>query len=47
MKSIIERHPLAMYFILAIVITWLILGPGVASTLGFIDFEFDGIVLSL
>ena len=46
MKSIIERHPLAMYFILAIVITWLILGPGVASTLGFIDFEFDGIVLS-
>ena len=46
MKSIIERHPLAMYFILAIVITWLILGPGVASTLGFFDFEFDGIVLS-
>ena len=46
MKSIIERHPLAMYFILAIIITWLILGPGVASTLGFFDFEFDGIVLS-
>jgi membrane protease YdiL (CAAX protease family) len=46
MKSFIERHPLAMYFILAIVITWLILGPGVASTLGFFDFEFDGIVLS-
>ena len=46
MKSFTERHPLAMYFILAIVITWLILGPGVASTLGFIDFEFDGIVLS-
>ncbi len=44
--SLFKRHPLTMYFILAFAISWLILSPGVASTLGFLDFEFDGNVLS-
>ena len=35
-----------MYFILAFVITWLILSPGVAATLGLLDFQFNGTVLT-
>jgi len=45
--SIFKRRPLAMYFILAFVIAWLILSPGVASTLGLLNFEFDGTVLTI
>lgn len=44
-KSIFMRHPLAAYFILAFAITWLILSPGVASTLGLLAMEFDGSLL--
>ena len=45
--SIFKRYPLAMYFILAFAITWLILSPGVASTLGLLDFQFEGTVLTI
>ena len=44
--SMFKRHTLTMYFILAFAITWLILSPGVASTLGLIDFQINGTVLS-
>lgn len=46
MKLTIKRHSLAVYFLLAFAITWLILSPGVASSLGLLDNEFEGNVLS-
>lgn len=45
--SIFKRHPLTMYFVLAFTITWLILSPGVASTLGLLDWQFEGTVLTI
>ena len=45
--SIIKRYPLAMYFILAFGLTWLILSPGIATNLGLLNFEFDGTVLTI
>jgi len=36
-----------MYFILAFAITWIILSPGVAANLGWLNFEFDGTVLTI
>jgi len=42
-----KRYPLAMYFILAFAFTWLILSPGVAATLGLLNFEFEGTVLTI
>jgi membrane protease YdiL (CAAX protease family) len=42
-----KRYPLAMYFILAFAFTWLILSPGVAATLGRLNFEFEGTVLTI
>jgi membrane protease YdiL (CAAX protease family) len=45
-ESIFKRYPLTMYFILAFAITWLILSPGVASTLGLLDLQLDGTVLT-
>jgi uncharacterized protein len=45
--SIFKRYPLTMYFVLAFAITWLILSPGVASTLGLLDFRFEGTVLTV
>lgn len=42
-----KRYPLAMYFILAFAFTWLILSPGVAATLGWLNFEFEGTVLTI
>jgi len=45
--SILKRYPLTMYFILAFAITWLILSPGVASTLGLLDLQFEGTVLTI
>lgn len=47
MRSYIEKNPLKMYFILAFGFTWLVLGPGVASSLGLLDFEFEGTVLTI
>ena len=47
MREIIKRHPLTMYFVLAFVFTWLILSPGVASTLGLLDFQYEGTVLTI
>jgi len=44
---LINRFPLAMYFVLAFVFTWLILSPGVASTLDLLDFKFEGTVLTI
>ncbi len=45
--SLFKRHPLVMYFVLAFIFTWLILSPGVASTLGLLDLQFDGTVLTI
>jgi membrane protease YdiL (CAAX protease family) len=42
-----KRHPLMMYIVLAFAFTWLILSPGVAATLGLLDFRFDGTVLTI
>jgi membrane protease YdiL (CAAX protease family) len=42
-----KRYPLAMYFFLAFAFTWLILCPGVAATLGWLNFEFEGTVLTI
>lgn len=42
-----KRYPLTIYFILAFAFTWLILSPGVAATLGLLDFEFEGTVLTI
>lgn len=42
-----KHHPLAMYFILAFTFTWLILSPGVAATLGLLNFQFEGTVLTI
>jgi hypothetical protein len=36
-----------MFFVLAFVITWLILRPGVAANLGCIDFQLDVTVLTI
>jgi membrane protease YdiL (CAAX protease family) len=36
-----------MYFVLAFIFTWLILSPGVASTLGLLDFQIDGFVVTI
>ena len=47
MRSYIEKNQLKMYFILAFAFTWLILSPGVASSLGLLDLEFDGTVLTI
>lgn len=41
-----KRYPLATYFILAFAFTWLILSPGVATTPGWLNFEFEGTVLT-
>ncbi len=35
--SLINRSPLTTYFILSFLITWLILAPGVAANLGWIE----------
>jgi uncharacterized protein len=45
--NIFKRRPLAMYFLLAFAFTWLILSPGVASTLGLLDFQFEGMILTM
>ena len=45
--NLFKRYPLAMYFILAFAFTWLILSLGVAATLGLLDFEFEGTVLTI
>lgn len=45
--TVYRRRPLVMYFLLAFVITWLILAPGVADNLGVLNFEFDGTVLTM
>lgn len=42
-----KQHPLAAYFILAFAFTWLILAPGVAATLGLLNFEFEGTLLTI
>jgi len=41
------RKPLTSYFVLAFLITWLILAPGVAANLGLLDFQMDGTVLTI
>jgi uncharacterized protein len=46
-NNIFKRHPLTIYFVLAFVFTWLILSPGVASTLGLLDFPIDGFVVTI
>jgi membrane protease YdiL (CAAX protease family) len=42
-----RRYPLALYFFLAFAFTWLILCPGVAAALGWLNFEFEGTVLTI
>ncbi len=46
-NNLFKRHPLAIYFILAFGFTWLILSPGLASTLGLLKFNLDGTVLTI
>lgn len=46
-NSLFKRYPLALYFSLTFAFTWLILSPGVAATLGLLDFEFEGTVLTI
>lgn len=43
--SLVQRFPLSSYFALAFTMTWSILSPGVASTLGWVNFQFDGNLL--
>lgn len=42
-----KTYPLAMYFGLAFVFTWLILSPGVAATVGLLNFAFEGTILTI
>lgn len=42
-----KTHPLATFFGLATAFTWLILSPGVAATLGLLNFTFEGTVLTI
>ena len=42
-----KTHPLAAYFTLAFAFTWLILSPGVAATVGLLNFAFEGTVLTI
>ena len=42
-----QAYPLAMYFGLAFAITWLILSPGVAATVGLLNVAFEGTVLTI
>jgi membrane protease YdiL (CAAX protease family) len=46
-SNLINRYPLAAYFILSFLFTWLILAPGVAANLGLIEFNFDGTLLTI
>ena len=46
-KTNLVRNPLRTFFILAFLFTWLILAPGVAATLGILDFQFEGTVLTI
>jgi membrane protease YdiL (CAAX protease family) len=46
-SNIIKRYPLAAYFFLAFLFTWLILAPGVAANLGWIEFNFNGTLLTI
>jgi hypothetical protein len=46
-ENIFHRRPLVLFFVLAFAITWLILSPGVAANLGYIDFDLDGTVLTI
>ena len=45
--NIFARNPLLFYFVLAFLFTWLILSPGVAVSLGLLDFQMDGTVLTI
>ena len=45
--TLFKRYPLGMYFLLAFIFTWSILSPGVASTLGLLDFQVDGTLLTI
>lgn len=42
-----KTHPLATFFGLAAAFTWLILSPGVATTLGLLNFAYEGTVLTI
>ena len=42
-----KTQPLGMYFALAFAFTWLILSPGVAATVGLLNFAFEGTVLTI
>ena len=42
-----KTHPLTAYFALAFIFTWLILSPGVVTTVGLLNFAFEGTVLTI
>ena len=45
-NKIFTQKPLLFYFVLAFLITWLILFPGLAANLGLLEFPVDGTVLT-
>jgi membrane protease YdiL (CAAX protease family) len=45
-SNLLKRYPLGAYFFLAFIFSWLILAPGVAANLGWIEFNMDGMVLT-
>jgi membrane protease YdiL (CAAX protease family) len=45
-KGLIARRPLAVFFVLAYVISWLIWSPGVAAALGLLDLQLSGSLLT-
>ena len=47
MKALTTRNPNLVFFALAFLFTWLILGPGVVTNLGLVDFRFDGTVVTI
>jgi membrane protease YdiL (CAAX protease family) len=45
-RGIIARYPLAAFYVLAYVISWLIWSPGVAAALGLLDLQPSGSLLT-
>jgi len=46
-KDFVTKRPLLTYWVFAFIFTWGILAPGVLSTLGLIDFNYEGTVLTM
>ena len=45
-KGVIARYPLAAFYVLAYLFSWLIWSPGVAAALGLLDLQLSGSLLT-